>query len=91
MANIRPDYLKSGERARLIPIVADTSREQRVASTILAVVTAVPQFADALLSSAGRPVGKTARIACWTEVVFDQQPEHGLARRFFRDRSINVP
>ena len=76
MANIRPDYLKSGERARLIPIVADTSREQRVVSTILAVMMAVPQLADALLSSAGRPVGKTARITCWTEVVFGQQPEH---------------
>ena len=80
MVGSRPNFLKSGEPARLIPVVADSSRENRVASVVLAVMTAVPGFANALLSSTGRTVGKSAKVECWTEVVFAGQEE------FLKDR-----
>ena len=71
----RPDFLKSGEPARLIPVVADSSREKRVASVLLAAMTAIPGLAHSLLSSAGRGIGKAAKVECWTEIVFANQPE----------------
>jgi len=64
-----PPYLKSGERARLIPIVADTNRESRITSVLLASLTAIPDFAHALFSSVGQSIGKRAGISAFTEVV----------------------
>lgn len=58
MIGDRPEFLKSGERARLIPVVADGSREKRIASVVLAVMTAVPPFARALIASTGKNIGK---------------------------------
>ena len=76
----RPEFLKSGEPARLIPVVADSSREQRIASVVLAVMTAVPAFSRALLASTGKSIGKSAKVECWTEVVFAGQENHGKDR-----------
>ena len=44
-----PKNLKIGEVARLIPVVADSSKEQRAASTFLAVLSVVPDFANVQL------------------------------------------
>lgn len=80
MVGDRPEFLKSGEPARLIPVVADGSREKRVASVVLAVMTAVPAFARALIASAGKSIGKSAKVECWTEVVFAGQEGFGKDR-----------
>lgn len=68
MANL-PDFITSGDEARLFPVLAETSREKRVASIFLAVMTQVPALADEVLSSVGIRVGKRTRIRAFTEVV----------------------
>ena len=56
----RPDSLCSGELARLIPVVADTSKEQRSASILLAGMRSVFELRQALLKSIGVRVGSAA-------------------------------
>ena len=68
-----PSYLKSGDVARLIPVIADNRKEQRVASVFLATLSAVPDFADALMKSISIRMGKRSIINSFTEVVFLQQ------------------
>lgn len=65
-----PDNLSNGERARLIPVVADTSKEVRAVSIVLAAMTAVPTFAKVLLGSIGQTVGVRSNLHCFTEVEF---------------------
>ncbi len=62
-----PGILESGELARLIPIVSDSQKEQRVVAVVLATFRVVPEFALALLGEVGAPSGKTAKIECYTE------------------------
>ena len=64
--------LASGQPARLIPSVSDTKKEERVTSVLLASFRVVPAFALEVLQDAGAPSGKSARVECFTEVVFDQ-------------------
>ena len=70
-----PDILSMGEPARLIPVVADTRKEQRATSALLAVIGSVAEYGRDLLSVVGAPVGKTSRIRCFTEVEFKSQPK----------------
>lgn len=63
-----PAFVKTGEPARLIPVVADTNREQRTASVILAAMRGVYEFRQAMLRSLGIRVGKRATLHAWTEV-----------------------
>lgn len=76
----RPDYLAQGERARLFPVLAETSREGRATSVFLASLAYVDEYADRLLGSVGRGVGKTSRVANFTEVVFRKCPFGGKCR-----------
>lgn len=69
------DNLKSGSEARLIPVLADTSKENRATSVFLACLGAVDEFGKVMLGSIGQRVGKRARIECFTEVVLEHQ-EH---------------
>lgn len=64
------DQIESGQIARLIPTVADSKKEERVTSSLLAAFTIVPSFAEAVLSATGAPFGRRAKISCYTEVVF---------------------
>ena len=64
-----PEFLESGDVARLIPVIADSRREQRVVSVFLATLSAVPEFAQPLLSSVGVRLGKRSLIDTYTEVV----------------------
>jgi hypothetical protein len=64
-----PSYVKSGEVARLFPVIADSRKEQRATSVLLAVMSAVPIFADAVISSMGRRVGARSIVNTFTEVV----------------------
>ena len=62
--------LTSGRLARLIPTVADSKKEERATSSLLASFMVVPAFAREVLSEAGATIGKKATIQCYTEVVF---------------------
>lgn len=68
-----PDFLESGEIARLIPVIADSRREQRVVAVFLATLSAVPDFAEPLLSNVGVRLGKRSVIDTYTEVVLKGQ------------------
>jgi len=64
----RPEYLASGEFARLIPVASKA--EQRNTSVMCAILMAVDEFAEALLGPLGAPTGKRARTSIWVEPVF---------------------
>lgn len=65
----RPSALLAGERARLIPVAADTSKEVRATSVLLAVMGLVPHFAQRMLDTVGQRVGTRSSIECYTEPV----------------------
>lgn len=64
------ERLGTGQIARLIPTVADSKKEERATSSLLASFMAVPTFARDVLSDAGAPVGKRIKIVCYTEITF---------------------
>ena len=68
------NLLKSGAPARLMPVAADSSREVRAASVLMAVLSAVPDFRASMLTSIGQRSGSRARLRCFTEVVFTAEP-----------------
>jgi hypothetical protein len=73
-------FLASGQLARLIPTVADSKKEERATSSLLASFMVVPIFAREVLASAGAPVGKRLKINCFTEVTF-KTPDKGKKPR----------
>ena len=64
------DALSSFQLARLIPTVADSKREERATSALLASFMAVPEFAKSVLEEAGAPSYKKMNIDSYTEVTF---------------------
>jgi hypothetical protein len=80
MASEKPTFLASGQRAKLIPTMADAKKEERATSSLLATFMVVPLFAKDVLSSAGAPVGKRSRIECYTEVTFKSPKKESKAR-----------
>ena len=70
-----PNYLTRGERARLFPVLADTSKEGRTASILLACLSNVDEFGRALMSTVGQRAGPRTRIETFTEVCFKNQSE----------------
>lgn len=70
-----PMDLVSGEPARLIPVIADSRREQRVASVFLATISAVPDLAEPLFSAIGIRLGKRSSIDAYTEICFKGDEE----------------
>lgn len=65
-----PTFLEKGQRARLFPVLADTSREGRTLSIFLSCFRAVDELGRSLLASVGKKAGKTSRIEAFTEIVF---------------------
>lgn len=65
----RPDFLLRGERARLFPVLADTSKEGRTLSIVLACMEMVEDFGKALLADLGIKAGARTRLEAYTEVV----------------------
>lgn len=65
-----PENVKSGGVARLFPVIAETGKEQRASSIFLSVLSAVPPFADILLSQLGQSIGSRTTIDTFTEIVF---------------------
>ena len=64
------DILKDAQRARLIPTVADSRKEERIVSVLLATLTVVHPFAEQLLERCGVRMGKTSDLRSYTEVEF---------------------
>lgn len=62
--------LKSGKLARLIPSVADSKKEERATSALLACFRIIPGFAQRVLNEVGVPIHKSSTVTCFTEVVF---------------------
>ena len=65
----RYSQFKSKDKARLIPIVAESKKEERATSALLAVFRVVPKYAFEMLSEVGAPTSQRAHIDCLTEVV----------------------
>jgi len=67
-----PDIHGRGERARLFPVLADSSKEGRTLSIFLAVLSQVPEFGFGLLNALGQRSGKRTKIETYTEITFPQ-------------------
>ena len=65
----KPEFLLRGERARLFPVLAETSKEGRTLSVLLACMETVEDFGKALLSDLGIKTGVRTKIEAYTEVV----------------------
>jgi len=77
-----PEYLKSGEVARLFPVIAETGKEQRAASIFLSVLSAVPPFAEVVLAQIGQRIGSRTTVNTYTEIAFRNED-----KSMRRDRS----
>ena len=64
------DILKNAQPARLIPIVADSSKEERIVSIFLATLAQTRPFAKEILERCGKRVGKYSALTSYTEVDF---------------------
>ena len=80
MSKDLPDFLTRGERARLIPVTADSSKEARAASILLATMSCVAPFAKVLLGGLGQRLGARTGVAAYTEIEFHRSLE-GLRSR----------
>uniref|UniRef100_UPI003BAAD3ED hypothetical protein n=1 Tax=Stappia sp. TaxID=1870903 RepID=UPI003BAAD3ED len=67
---IIPELNAKGERARLFPVLADTSREGRSLSIFLSCLASIRELGQSLLSELGVRVGSRTQIETLTEVVF---------------------
>ena len=65
-----PDCIQRAERARLFPILAETSKEGRTLSIFLATLATVREFRTNLLREIGRRIGPAATLRTYTEVEF---------------------
>jgi hypothetical protein len=63
------ELIVRGERARLFPVLADTSREGRTLSIFLSCFETVDEMGRALLAGLGVKVGARTKIEAYTEVV----------------------
>ncbi|MEX0732963.1 MAG: hypothetical protein WED00_01135 [Aquisalimonadaceae bacterium] len=81
----RPEFIGTGEPARLIPVVADTNKEQRAVSIFLAAMRSVFEFRKTMLGTLGIRVGSRATLDAWTEITF-QQDKTAKAEKKKQDR-----
>ena len=65
--------MHSGQRARLIPTVKDSKKEEKATSSLLATFRVVPSFVQTVLSNVGVSVSKRSQVTCYTEVSFDNK------------------
>jgi hypothetical protein len=65
-----PECIERAERARLFPILAETSKEGRTLSIFLATLAAVRELRTNLLGAVGQKLGTTARLRTYTEIEF---------------------
>ncbi len=72
------ENIQTGSKARLIPVVADSKKEERATSALLSTFMLIPQFADAVLAEAGAKIGARSEIKCYTEVVFKNSAQNKI-------------
>lgn len=65
-----PACIERAERARLFPILAETSKEGRTLSIFLATLASVREFSACVLGAVGQRIGTTAKLRTYTEVEF---------------------
>jgi hypothetical protein len=65
-----PECIERAERARLFPILAETSKEGRTLSIFLATLASVRELRNNLLAALGQRVGTTAKLRTFTEIEF---------------------
>ena len=68
-----PPQIETGERARLFPVLSETSKEGRTTSVFLSCLANVKEYGSALLASLGQRVGARAQIEVYTEVGFGKK------------------
>ncbi len=78
--NVLDDVLTDARRARLIPVVADSRKEERIVSVLLATVCMVRPLAEQLLERCGARVAKTSELHGYTEVEFPASEGKGKDR-----------
>ncbi len=71
-------YIQSGSKARLIPVVAESKKEERATSVLLSTFMLVPKLAESVLTEAGAKVGQRSEIKCYTEIVFKEKEFNNL-------------
>ncbi len=69
------EILSNAKRAKLIPIMAESRKEERLVSILLSVLGVVRPFAAQLLENCSVRVGKTSDLECYTEVNFPSDDE----------------
>lgn len=74
------DSINNPQRARLFPVLADTSKEGRTLSIFLAILTSVKDFSQNILGSVGQRIGTNAKIKAYTEVTFKSGANPTLGR-----------
>jgi hypothetical protein len=65
-----PDCIERADRARLFPILAETSKEGRTLSIFLATLATVRELRVNLLSAIGQRIGPATTVRTYTEAVF---------------------
>ena len=58
---------KSCQKARLVPSISDSKKEEKATSVLLASFRVVPAFALEILKDANALCGKTAKVECYTK------------------------
>jgi len=84
-----PDPLVGGEPARLFPVLADTSKEGRTVSILLACLAHVPDLARTLFDTLGQRLGSRSRLETFTEVELTNHPD-GASDRLRPDGLIII-
>ena len=74
------DILNDDHRARLIPSIADSRKEQRTVSILLATLSVVRPLAAQLLERCEFRLARTAELQCYTEVEFPTSDRSGSDR-----------
>lgn len=74
------DVLLNAHRARLIPTIADSRKEERLVSVLLATLAVALPFAKQLLGQCGVRVGKMSKLLSYTEVKFPSLDENDNKR-----------
>ncbi len=69
------NILEKAHRARLIPTTAESRKEERLVSVLLATLAVVHPFAKQLLERCGVRMGKTSKLLTYTEVKFPSSDE----------------
>ena len=74
MTDELPQILVGGEPARLFPVLAETSKEGRALSVLLASMAIVDDLSRTMLATVGQRVGVRTRVRTFTEVVPANMP-----------------